>query len=74
MGCRDFVVCPWSGCTLSMKTEESHLALGYQDSYQAVISCIMAEESGMTETFTLEIAIRVPLIYKLSVQLYLKIN
>lgn len=58
----------------SMKTEENHLALGYQDSFQAIISCIMVEEYGMTESLTLEIAIRVPLIYKSSVQFYLKFN
>lgn len=74
MRCKGSAVYPRSDWTLSMKTEENHLALGYWDSFQAVISCIMVEKYGMTESLTLEIAIGMPLIYKLSVQLYLKFN
>lgn len=74
MGWKDSFVHPWSGCTLSLKTQENHLALEYRDSFQAVIFCIKAEENGMTESLLLEIAIRVPSIYKLSTQLYLKSN
>lgn len=74
MGCKDSDVYPWSGCTLSLKNQKTQLALEYRDSFQAVISCIKAEENGMTESLTLEIAIRVPSIYKLSIKLYLKIN
>ncbi|XP_033375544.1 zinc finger protein 804B [Parus major] len=58
MGCKDSVVYPWNSCTVNMKTEEKPLGTGYQDSFQAVISCIMGEEYGMTESLTLEIAIR----------------
>ncbi|CAN8184967.1 unnamed protein product [Coccothraustes coccothraustes] len=58
MRCKDSFVYPWSGCTLSLKSQENHLALEYRDSFQAVISCIKAEENGMTESLLLEIAIR----------------